>query len=471
MKNVSICLLVFVLCVGCFTACGRQNQIENAFFPEEMLAEYHLTGMPVPPGIDNCVLYTEGVLYLNMDLNAYRVYMGELLTYLRGKEDIFYLGYQVGSGLDGEILPYREIAPIPDDYKLTAHRHEFIFAREDGLGGRGSLYLQSPVRIDIERGEGKLRNGYAYNTVISLYDNYRANAQYVTPDHPAHKHTYEYYHDEIGHGWSYTCGCETPPNFALHFDGDGDGRCDNCDYTIPPHEHTGEWVIGETSHSWYYTCGCESEDIAEEHLDTDGDNACDMCGYVMPNPPVSEVGYTLTMRNEDWLYAPIPTIVNAGETVSVKIHMALDMGYLFLVNGEEIAACRDVDGVYWEFTFVMPATHSVIDFKTYDGFLPDPNYSILIETYWKQNLNADAVSVYKYYGEFESGAVVAMMEAGAYDDVVWEEVVDGIPLIYRNSNRILVLFDGAFYTLTEAYAEGFITREDLVAIAALHQVS
>lgn len=465
MKNVSICLLIIVLCVSCFTACGRQNQIENAFFSEEMLAEYHLTGMPVPPGVDNCVLYAEGVLYLNISLDEYRVWVGELVSYLRAKEDIYYLGYQIGSGLDGEIFPFREITAIPDDYKLTAYRHEFIFAREDGLGDRGNLYLQSPIRIDIERGEGELRNGYAYNTVISLYDNYRASAQYIAcPD----GHTYEYYQDGIGHGWNYTCGCDTPPNFAPHFDGDGDGGCDGCGYRVPPHEHTGEWVIGETSHAWYFTCGCESADIAEEHLDTDGDNACDMCGYVMPNPPATEEGYTLTIRDAEWLYEPIPTKAKAGEVVSVKIRMVLDMGYLFLVNGEEVAPPMDVDGLYWAFTFAMPAQDTVIDFKTYDGFLPDPNYSILIETYWKLHLDAPTVGIRKYYGEFGDGVLVAMIDAGNYDAAIWEEVIGEIRIPYRDGNRILVLFDGAFYNLTEAYEQGLITESELNAIYTLH---
>ena len=47
-----------------------------------------------------------------------------------------------------------------------------------------------------------------------------------------HEHTYKTYHDEIGHGWSYTCGCMTPPNFAQHFDGDNDKECDDCGYAM-----------------------------------------------------------------------------------------------------------------------------------------------------------------------------------------------------------------------------------------------
>ncbi len=47
-----------------------------------------------------------------------------------------------------------------------------------------------------------------------------------------HVHTWENYRDEFGHGWRYTCGCDTPPNFAQHADGDDDGKCDDCKYVM-----------------------------------------------------------------------------------------------------------------------------------------------------------------------------------------------------------------------------------------------
>lgn len=47
-----------------------------------------------------------------------------------------------------------------------------------------------------------------------------------------HIHTTEKYQDEFGHGWAYTCGCDTPPNFAQHADGDEDGICDDCKYVM-----------------------------------------------------------------------------------------------------------------------------------------------------------------------------------------------------------------------------------------------
>lgn len=179
--------------------------------------------------------------------------------------------------------------------------------------------------------------------------------------------------------------------------------------------------------------------------------------------------YSITMNDADWLYEELLPKYKVGEVVSVKIQMAYDLGYLFIMNGERIESCRYSSGDYWEFTFTMPECDVVIDFKTYDGFLPHRNYSVLIETYWMQNLHANHVYVEHYYGEFESGAIVAMINAGGYDDVVWDEAIDGRVFSYTNSNRILVLYEREFYTLTEAYEMGIITPDDLAVIAELHE--
>ena len=187
------------------------------------------------------------------------------------------------------------------------------------------------------------------------------------------------------------------------------------------------------------------------------------------NHSISTELYKITMNDEDWLYGGLLSRYKAGDTVTVRISMATDTGYLFLVNGEKIN-CSDFGDKYWEFTFTMPACDVVIDFKTYDGFLPHWNYSVLIETYWLQNLDLDRVSVKHYYGECESGAIVAMMETSAgYDAAIWTEEIDDTVIRYNSSNRILVLYDGVFYTLTDAYCNGLITPEELAEIANLHE--
>ncbi len=231
------------------------------------------------------------------------------------------------------------------------------------------------------------------------------------------------------------------------------------------HEHTGRWGCGEQAHWYEYTCGCPSNDIAWLHYDHDNDGLCDACAYMMG---VKQY-YSLMMNAPEWLYEELKHTYYAGETVSVKISMATDTGFLFFVNGEEITDYQDVDGLYWEFTFEMPACETYVHFKTYDGFLPDWNYAVLMETYYRQNLDAPFVHVRHYYGEFASGAIVAMLDTSGYDAYLWDETIGDTVIHYRDGNRIVALCpNNKFYTLTEAFSEGYLTAEDIAAIAEMH---
>ena len=231
------------------------------------------------------------------------------------------------------------------------------------------------------------------------------------------------------------------------------------------HEHTGRWGCGEVAHWYEYTCGCPSLDMAELHYDHNNDGLCDACAYMVG---VKQY-YSLMMNAPEWLYEELKHTYYEGETVSVKISMATDVGFLFFVNGEEITDYQDVDGLYWEFTFPMPACDTIIHFKTYDGFLPDWNYAILMETYYRQNLDAPFVHVRHYYGEFASGAIVAMLDTSGYDAYLWDETIGDTVIHYRDGNRIVALCpNNKFYTLTEAFENGYLTAEDIAVIAEMH---
>jgi len=176
-----------------------------------------------------------------------------------------------------------------------------------------------------------------------------------------------------------------------------------------------------------------------------------------------EPSHTLTMRDPDWLYEELPSGAVYGDIVTVKICKAFDVGYLFLVNGEKITAFDDTDD-YWLFRFTMPDKDTVITFKTYDGFLPDGHYGVLIEAFWLANPDAKSVSVREYYGEYESGAIVAMIDALEYTTERHTEIVARQRFEYGSSNRLQVLYDGAFYTLSAAYESGYLTDSDIQTI-------
>ena len=231
------------------------------------------------------------------------------------------------------------------------------------------------------------------------------------------------------------------------------------------HKHTGRWGSGEVAHWYEYTCGCPSLDMAELHYDHNNDGLCDACAYMVG---VKQY-YSLMMNAPECLYEELKHTYYAGEIVSVKISMVTDTGFLFFVNGEEITDYQDVDGLYWEFTFPMPACETYVHFKTYDGFLPDWNYAVLMETYYRQNLDAPFVHVRHYYGEFASGAIVAMLDTSGYDEYLWQEEIGDTVIHYRDGNRIVALCpNNKFYTLTEAFENGYLTTEDIAAIAEMH---
>ena len=166
----------------------------------------------------------------------------------------------------------------------------------------------------------------------------------------------------------------------------------------------------------------------------------------------------------NWFYENLDSTYKAGEIVYIRIKKATDIGIVIVVNGEKLEMTRE-DESYWEYAFTMPKSDVTVCFNTYDGFLPHKNYAKLCESFILNDPYIGYTYVEKYYGEFESGAIVAMMGGGYYTDALWDEVIDGITINYCNGNRILVLYEDVFYTLTEAYEFGYLTIDDIAQIA------
>lgn len=166
----------------------------------------------------------------------------------------------------------------------------------------------------------------------------------------------------------------------------------------------------------------------------------------------------------NWFYENLDSTYKAGETVYIRIKNATDVGIVIVVNGEKLEMTRE-DKNYWEYAFTMPNSSITVCLNTYDGFLLHENYRKLCESYILDDPYIGYTYVEEYYGEFESGAIVAMMGGGYYTDALWDEIIDGIVIRYYNGNRIRVLYEGEFYTLTEAYELGYLTYDDIARIA------
>ena len=97
----------------------------------------------------------------------------------------------------------------------------------------------------------------------------------------------------------------------------------------------------------------------------------------------------------------------------------------------------------------------------------DENKAKLIQKYEELNPRAGKAIVLEYYGEYQSGAIVAMMtgEDENYATVVWSERVAGYEFTYGDGNRIVVLHDGQFCTLDMAYGDyGVLKRSDIADV-------
>ncbi len=91
------------------------------------------------------------------------------------------------------------------------------------------------------------------------------------------------------------------------------------------------------------------------------------------------------------------------------------------------------------------------------------------EYYEVDTENGDYAYILQYYGKFDSGAIVALMSSSdeMYLEVVWEETIAGYDFSYGNSNRIQVLYGMHFYTLSQAYALGYLTEDDVFEVVKI----
>lgn len=192
--------------------------------------------------------------------------------------------------------------------------------------------------------------------------------------------------------------------------------------------------------------------------------------------------YKLTMRGSafDWLYEPLQESYMAGETVTVRIKFATDVGTLFILSGgfipdsagdEQMILSAEIIPVsagdeqmgYWEYTFTMPARDSTILFHTYDGTAP---YARMLEACILRDPYTFREEQFYYYGEFGNGVMVALQLG--YGEAMWATTVGGYTFVTHNTHDMLAFCNGTLYSLQEAYEMGLLTDADLEAMQILH---
>ena len=233
-KLLFLCLTVF-LCLCCLTSCSLFTHKKNQWFSEEKLTKCLVSDMPQ---LDcDYVKESDEVIYANLTDDEKDDYLNELYGYLKDKK-FEHLGTrgEIASSLSGAFTTYYlEPATELSEFKIYSDTYKFVYS--DGKISTSSesedftFCILTVVKYADEQTLEYGMREFEYNFSVSLKFNSEAplGGRY-TPK--KHEHTHQKYQDENGHGWSYTCGCETPPNFAQHFDSDGDQKCDDCGYDM-----------------------------------------------------------------------------------------------------------------------------------------------------------------------------------------------------------------------------------------------
>lgn len=102
---------------------------------------------------------------------------------------------------------------------------------------------------------------------------------------------------------------------------------------------------------------------------------------------------------------------------------------------------------------------------------PTDDRTLLIQAYEEEYPQAGRASVLHYYGKYESGAIVAMLAGSeeCFDCALWTETVAGYDFHYSDGNRIRVLYESEFHTLTQAYENGYLTKDNIRDISNKHK--
>ena len=171
----------------------------------------------------------------------------------------------------------------------------------------------------------------------------------------------------------------------------------------------------------------------------------------------------LTMPvGSEWLYEPIDEAYVPGELVTVRFKCVADMEPLLILNEAFVEATEgDEQTGYLEYSFLMPQKDSEIIFHTYDGTAP---YAYLLKSYYTAHPKAESASVGRVYGEYENGAVAALINGTPTTALAWEESIYTKKIRYTNGNQIWVYHEGSLYTVQEAFAQGILSLADIEMI-------
>ena len=312
MKKILPCILATILLLTCITACDLMSkdekitckQYENcAVFTLDYFEGSYSVKLPRTDLGEGAIYYQVNLEYGRLSVNYKDAGLfGEEQTlaefcaddemplggsggYIEG--DKIEISFGTLSPVKGEIIiAFTEDALKAVHKELQLHEHKFYFeTKEDAHKKIYTCECENLEKRDFEPHYDEDCNGECDECEY-----------YVGISHEYH----DYYFDtnEDSHMQVFTCGCPSE-GFEPHYNNDGDEFCDECGWNMSGHVHTWENYNDELGHGWAYTCGCDTPPNFAQHADDDGDGKCDDCKYVMNEvPDIQEFGFEYEKHND-----------------------------------------------------------------------------------------------------------------------------------------------------------------------------
>ena len=352
--------------------------------------------------------------------------------------------------------------------------------------------------------------------------------RYVLPSDKDHRHVYgEWQFDSEYHWCSVDCTwdmCDID-TVSEHYDKDGDKICDACKFSMAkiPLPDIENWlseissdsvVSIRSTHSGYNVLDGELKKIITVTDKALIDEIIDSYRAIKLDPLPINVNYEITDE-----YFRIEFTLSSGETKTIAVSGGFMYSKYFLVDVPKLDGYENVSISYSLHVYksYAPAYRSdgkslctVRDVKNYEFVKADSPSAETAEFYittdvgkmeiytetkfmlngeWYELKNADFYAtvipclelvraheekyvdgriayVKDFCGVYGSGAIVGMLtdDKTGYDGLMWNETVLDYCFEYSDSNRLLVLYEGEFYTLSEAYENGYLTKDDIAKV-------
>ena len=202
----------------------------------------------------------------------------------------------------------------------------------------------------------------------------------------------------------------------------------------------------------------------------------------------SESAYKLTVQDPNgYIIEDLQEQYKAGEEVIVITEILPDGDLGAFLDGDFFGFGAKVDrkiNSQWqfclEFYFIMPEHDAVLSFAipdklTKNGLVLDEATQTEIKTAFYNkyidkypNLGYEHLSL-RCYGAFDG--VYVIFEDGVWDTTcaVTSEVIAGVKFVYADALHMTVYCDGAFYTLAEAYDNGVLSYDNLLATQQIYK--